>query len=930
MRRGATDRSVSYAQQLGGWKAAVLAIGLVSVFLVVYTTVNNEHILSNKEIFTDFLKVSELAEFKNLTVENIINAGVQISDTEVSTEYLVVNGTATFNVLNVKNIVNEGDTIISTQHLVVNGTAVFKTVNVEAICPAEAVHTTDGELLSTHESQHLENTNTALRITLPADLSDYVRKLFKVYRSGVEGPTHILEIAAGGASWDREIDAYRFLRILPGPGAGVTFYVLDESTIAVVGSSGVTKCRDATSGQTCLPLDGVAYTFAKVYPDDEPPAGSFRWPDANGDATTTQSKRGDPVVVPQIAVFPTPRTGVSYPPAGAIEFDSATSALNALAGTVVQNTTIYFEPGTYHENLLIDGFMSGADFSGSSALPNPRSIQPRGLILVGDPRILMGSTWVDCATNYLNQFSEVSEMKIFGVNPNSIIPISSTTVEVLRCPVDSQSHLVNKLSCTSTSGPNFEVGGVVEGDVVMIYDRPNGEYHKVTIVSAASNTVTFNLTGSGLTDISTVFPTTITQTSQCGSSFTLMPNRIIEGVGNYDEDDSASGKLIHSPISILAINEPVTMMGFWIKRPTTGNRTLYSMTVAARANIMSTVIDNSSPLSNTWPRVFPFTFGHIHVDVGGYLTNQIMSIDFVSTNTTSIGQGTLIRRYQPLTMLGGEQSGFRMELSMSGGDARLHALTIVSAHSGIEIGSAHLFLLSGSVFVATDNPSGGTGLTITAGGIVDGLEKHAFFGFKRAVQTIGVSAGRLGEVIHFDLQECAFRVAHSSKISMSSTNYPDTVSDHALICDIHSPGASITIDGMNNDPYPNRPLLGAGNGYNNLVYMNGHEVRYPGSNAAGNLDIHSAITIISGLINIPCDDAEFMQGFIGKSYCVSADGVVARTIQITAPADCPNLRFPGGTCTATMSNANTGICFTVFATHMWVTHEEGVVTYGAC
>jgi len=923
--------------------SAVLIATAVIAALAFASTVGS---LSNNSVTTETLEVTGTSLFVEVNTTSLVAENITVNEiqtTSIVTETVTVGGTE----LSGDGIVTEelnATTIIVTETITVGDTEVSgdgivteelnaTTIMYQQACLEDLVHTIDAEVPSTHEIQYLDSSN-GLSMTLPVDLSGYVNKQFRVYSRSTGDSDHMIEIASGGASWD-DYPGYPYLRIKNVDGAGVVFEVIDSTQLAVHSGSLSYRCRDL-SQQTCLPIHPVAYTFARVSPVISAPSGSFLWPDSEGNPTFTGSKRS---VVTQISVYPTSYPGSIFPPPDSVHFSSATGALNALSGTHVQNTTIYFEPGTYTENILIDGFTSGADFSGSGAIPNPRTVQVRGLVLQGDPRVITGATFVDCARNYQeNDYSDGNGNRIFGNRANAIIPLSSTQVKVARCDTDDARVPDKQGICTDENGPQFSQAGVVAGDIAVIYDRVGGNsYYEVKVASALDNTITFDLTGSGLSDIQTVFLPNFTDPDLCGNSFGIMPNRIIEGIGVSGDDTDILPN--NAPVSVLAINKPVTMVGFWVKQSGNGasdlssntNLTMQTVTVSDRAQLMSTVIDGrlNGVTGGVFDSVDPCAvYGH------GHLTNRINDVAWTQQNSTLPGAPAIQDRYLPLTIMGFEDSGVNDQLVIYGpARAELFGVVIISVTTAIEMEGGSLALQSGAVLVGK---ASGQGIDADETGIVSSEDTITIIGFGQAITARSGGLAKLNSLTYFDIDECILSATGGGRIIVGSTYYPSTGSMDLFCVDSFSQG-EITIDDMGGtSPQVGTILEGAGQGYSHRTYIEYAEVRVTNSGVGGDIDPRAALTEITSasaqIVTIPCSSDSFLDRLRAKSYCVRSRTAFAHSIDITSESGCPGIRFPGGTCTATFTSAavGDGICFTVFEDALWVTHEEGTITYSAC
>ena len=473
------------------------------------------------------------------------------------------------------------------------------------------IHMVDGEILPDCTIQYLDT--MGLSMTLPADLTPYRNKVFHIY-SVIDEAEHMIEIAAGGSSWDKYHE-FPVLMIESTASSGVSFTVLNNDDISLNSANGALKCRTMNK-DTCVPIDREPYTFAVVTPDAGSPEGAFTWPSSTGEAQFhSNSKRNNAEAIPQLPIFPAPTTGGTFPPEAAVSFSTISEALSPLTGKVVFNTTIFVNPGIYEENILVDGFYSKISYSGSSVEEQPRLLTSQGLKIVGDPRIFAGATYGDCIefSGDVDNIFLVDGEQIFGESPNAVQPVGLDTVSFIRCDLLSD-NTIDKSSCDPGTGPKLNETGYAPGDRVKIYDANNDEFHILNIVSITADNVQFNLTDSSISDIADIFPAT-DATTTCGSTITFLPNREIRTTG-FDLGDR--GEI--GTTAGVTLNQDVIMYGFYITfdGPEDGIETLVaaSATVKARNMVLDpTGIDLGTETDIRAEALAIYGQGHVHDDL---------------------------------------------------------------------------------------------------------------------------------------------------------------------------------------------------------------------------------------------------------------------------------------------------------------------------
>ena len=553
------------------------------------------------------------------------------------------------------------------------------TVRTQIICPEDITHVVDGLLDPDHEVQYLGG--TGVKIMVPADLSNLKSKTFSLY-SIVNNSTHILEIQEGGASWDKYHE-FRYLRIEPSLGSGVKFMVIDDMEITVISSSGALRCL-TPSPETCVPLDLVPYTYGVVAPPGGPTPGAFRWPDANLTQVYTRLPPGPGgkkkrSITPQLPIFPYVFGAGEFPPPSSVQFESGTAALNALAGTTIYNTTVFFEPGEYEENLIISGMQSITNRAGTLFEEGPRDSVGHGLRIVGDPRLLAGATYYDCITTFSANFFEIltndgGTEPLFGTNVNSIVAVSADTFRIDNCGSD-------KSMCETDDAVKVSVSGYGAGDKVVIYSIGDGERFEVPIVSVSpNNDVQVDLSSVSITDLLDVFPLSPTP-DQCGSSVTFMPNRIIKGEALPSDGTSVN------PIGALTVNSDVQLIGFWIQGVNDFGEGAYVTSYITANLIIRNCVFDSLLLGEAFG-LSPSLAANIIVDGGAIITDTFAQ-EFGKNLTISPSPGSSSSNEAetlPLTFMGGFQGSSDSFAGLIGVDAQSH-IAVNSLHfvAGLDV-----------------------------------------------------------------------------------------------------------------------------------------------------------------------------------------------------------------------------------------------------
>lgn len=500
-------------------------------------------------------------------------------------------------------------------------------ISAEAFCPIEYLHEVDGPLLATHEVQNLGGTGVTL--TLPADLSAYKNKDYHIY-SVADHTEHLIEIAEGGASWDK-FNTYRFLRVPRPTGSGVSFHVIASDKLTVTGSNGALKCTGMEI-TTCVPAENGAYTYAVVTPPDGIPEGAFTWPAPNG-SPQTHAPGARNIPPPGQPYYPTATLGGVFPPPDAVHFTSANAAIRALAGQTVYNTTIFFEPGVYPEAVIVDGFSASHSWSASVVSGGNDVATPGGLTLVGDPRAFAGATYVDCVSRVFSGVDYNIDNpgpgfdELYGASDINAIVANGASISLTRCDNLDDSLIPNKTLCDASAAVNFLYTGYGPSDKVLVYDHDNSDYHLLDVVDVSATSIVLNLTDSGISDLANIFAPAPTL-DQCGSSITFLPNRVIESPVIENDFNELT-----SP-AVLTLNVDVGLRGFWIKYkdPDTRQQTGAVLLVSASATIKNMVLDGRDIDASS---LFgPTEHGVLQVMPSGFLSDGITSPASLNINVT--------------------------------------------------------------------------------------------------------------------------------------------------------------------------------------------------------------------------------------------------------------------------------------------------------
>lgn len=667
----------------------------------------------------------------------------------------------------------------------------------------------------------------------------------------------------------------------------------------------------------CLVLD--AFTSAVITPAGGSPSGAFSWPTPDGQPQTA-SKRS---VVPVIPVFPTANLGGVFPPPDAIPFESGSAALSQLAGKAVFNTTIFFNPGTYTENLIVDGFSSGSSFSGAANGTHPRSIHPQGLVLVGDPRVIVGMTWFDCARNQDGSAYRLANGDAIAPFTNSIIGLSTDTVRLDTCDAPLSGVPPDKTSCSST-GPDFDAAGIVPGDVAVVFDRVSAEFYELPISGVSGSDLTFDLSNSALSNITDVFSAAPATPQQCGASLTIMPNRIIQGVGASNPGNQFPDGPPDSPVAVVALNRPVTMYGFWIKQPGNGldtslndNFTSSTLAVQTQARVGGVVVDGrGTAVTNSLSRESP-----LFINGDGFLTDRVNSASFLSNDTVDLTGFEDISggSYLPVTVLGSSDDDFST-LVRAAPHSRLEMLNLalVASDCGLSCDSARVSI--GALYGSALESSSRFVLNI---GTCDlrTFDVNAF-GFSTVVSALNKARVSTSTIFAFD---CGIVVdaREAACVSASTMVFMDTEQRMHL-----DDMASLSLGGTT----ATSPTVSEGTltqGYGAVYTSSGNGEQWNAFQYSGNDQFRAAYKLhefaSTGNINIFIPCSALISYRYKEFHVYDAVGESGSTHRISLSGPCPGVDFGAlGTTVDFDGSIGSGISFVIMNGYTLVLNAVGV------
>lgn len=402
----------------------------------------------------------------------------------------------------------------------------------------------------------LGNPTVTYDIRFPAKMGAYVQKSYVIFSNTTNAHTvRFTGLLAGNCDTYQQTTfdgdrAFPVAKFQPRAGAAIEFTVVDCGTVFRRGSRYVDYCTPDVSycshpeenlNATWLysqmtKVDGLLDTsLAKVKPAPEfivvgqAQPGVVSWPvslnkrvmevheravkHVNSNMHLRSEKTRDlhartNRLAQIIPIYPSFINTIALPPADAVHVATIQEAMRLLQGKVITNTTIYLHAGTYNENVVLDGFVSNCDASGSQAIEeNQGTNQCRGLNFVGDARILAGKTMVNGHYPDLN----TPENILFGGDGSrvAITCINSTSINVDR-PVNLGWVPLYPFT------PDYAQLGLVAGDKIIISDGVNRNFKQEKTVTAVSGSI-INFLEPGCT------------ANGLGAAVTFLPNRVIVG-----------------------------------------------------------------------------------------------------------------------------------------------------------------------------------------------------------------------------------------------------------------------------------------------------------------------------------------------------------------------------------------------------------------
>ena len=831
----------------------------------------------------------------------------------------------------------------------------FSTVSTRSIQQTSLVIGQNGSLPDNIDHVLLDNEEPiTLTLACPA-ASSYIDREISIYsltnvsHSFVLGPSCI-----GFDKYNR-----RTIRFEPQEGAGFKFRVLSPNLFTILGFT----CIEWCDGTGCTRID-EAPTSIVVEPV-EPNEGAFAFPD---DASTF------------LPIFPTIVSGMmTFPPTDSREYSSIQGALDDLKGKVVHNTTIFLPPGTYRENLLFDGFTSGNQPSGTEDELQLAGPNIRGLTLVGDSRVIMGNTWINCQDAKRINYEFLGGSQGMGLsvgleegNDNNITVVGGDTLVVFRLANDGG---------TSSTQTDFIRGGVEAGDLLLIKDF-TGTFYEVAVAAVPTATsIQLDLSSSdpaGI-DLDSIF-------SQCGSAFTFLPNRVVEGipldsvllafgagVSNAETTNSILFTLFRqSPFANVIINQDVSIFGIRFKTvpapfalPQLFNVSQSHARIAAGARLFNTVWDSRGTNFRcdfiTATESAEFTqCGCLTVHTGdGYISTIINDGSFIGNVTegtnvfdTAGAGGIPLKNGFALTIVGGKA---RSTLGFYGGSRASEIQLLVMLGEQEDIGStisegilgtfqtSHVYIkeLMGEWRILTQinadmtiinaqNLYSSSSPQFTVG-VLGGGQIHVD---KLVTEnTISSPILNIGDNGQFFANELLWRgfsrltdvVSVANKIVIrrlspfQGTAFPETLFPNGIVPDLQAVESS-------------------------QLYVGGARVWAMGSTSTGSsggggptgilspsstrLQISANTVAVPGIITrtFNCDFDGSPRLFLGNVYRVYSELAFAH--QLVIPAQC-GFTWPGGFYTATFTSAaiGDGLTFYVTTPEIIVEHTVGMITF---
>lgn len=310
-----------------------------------------------------------------------------------------------------------------------------------------------------------------------------------------------------------------------------------------------------------------------------------------------------------------------YPPAGAIKVNTFREAILLLQGKVVNDTTIYVHPGTYTENVHLDGYFGRCSFASTDLNEGTTSSGQsscRGLVVVGDNRAVAG-------VSYMHGGNAPAWFRtdLLG-NWGGVTSLSCNGTRTLQVTVDG-------------ANPDFIGLGIVAGDKLVAYKASTDTYYDL-VVQSAINT-------------NQLLITTDSWSGSCpfdgskGSLLTFLPNRVIQGRGYPAACGDAwqnHGDLV-MPVSVLDTGNVGLIYGFHVKAPPTNECTLTLITSNDQGSAQMTgIVGDDRTVSTYYHATFIFVANQMQFSpYSGSVTQEPYNYGPIAASVlTSLGGAT--------------------------------------------------------------------------------------------------------------------------------------------------------------------------------------------------------------------------------------------------------------------------------------------------
>ena len=640
---------------------------------------------------------------------------------------------------------------------------------------------------------------------------------------------------------------------------------------------------------------------------------------------------------------------------------------------MVHKTTIHLEPGIYRENIAIDGFASSSNPSADANLDTFRPTATRGLVIAGDPRVITGTTWIRCQTIERGNYEFIGAPRVdsgFSDAPISYNDVTAPTFDTIE---------MVPLGLVSESTIDFVYAGVQAGDIVVVSNNMN-ENAEIPVLSVGKLTLQLDLANASPPNIITNLTDTF---SGCGSSFTIMPNRIIVGRASpgpfqfstqtsddlppgsagagVDPDNPIFELARQIPFSTFLINQPVTMYGVWLKLEDPAeaeieivppdvfidfsNITSFHVAIGNEARLYSVVQDNRMAISSC-----SVSGG----DPDGLCSDLLVfgkgSINTYYNDASFVGNNNqtddgFFEPFQQPSTTGGRPlfDGFTLtllnsRLTFMEGSTKTRIKSLIMPFQPTRIflrQHAHAFIeeIVGNGQVATFDDSSLTCFRY------DHLRLPISSGFT-FLSARGSSRFTVDFVTADWVEPDPGPPTSSGRELFSVSDDGQIYIDRLIwynyrhLINTMRNGGNIRIQGINSMEFPNRRLdvTEEGNRHATKIYVYDVEVKQAASNPTSLnfqpsyhwFNFHDA-TFGVETVTMYCNNGYDML-FYGQTYHVYTETAFAHRVAISGAC---SFRFPGGTTIATITSGTIGDGFSFFVTtnNVVILNEIGTITY---